>query len=78
MSIVLLLNTRFKCLAPLEVSDSVCSIIVKDKCLNELNMAPGREKKKKQAEAELQRSLQQLQQDTNQRHMELSWSAMQL
>ncbi len=32
VSIVLLLNRRFKCLAPLEVSESVCSIIVKDKC----------------------------------------------
>lgn len=32
VSVVLLLNTRFKCLALLEVSHSVCSIIVKNKC----------------------------------------------
>lgn len=39
VSAVLLLNRRFKCLAPLEVSHSVCSIIVKDKWYNELNIA---------------------------------------
>lgn len=40
VSTVLLSNRRFKRLAPLEVSDSLCSITVKDKCSNEFHMAP--------------------------------------